>query len=77
MEKSTIFYNNKTQSVRLPAAVRFDAHIKKVLVRVEGHERIITPAEHSWDRFFLDTPTVSDDFMVERDKGVQPERDTF
>jgi hypothetical protein len=31
----------------------------------------------SWDRFFLDGPTVSDDVLVDRDSQAQSERDAF
>ena len=43
--------------------------VKKVMVRIRGRDRIITPIENTWDNFFLNGPLVSDDFMNER--GVQ------
>jgi antitoxin VapB len=66
---STVFTNNRTQAVRLPAEARLPDEVKKVVVRIRGRERIITPIENTWDNFFLNGPTVSDDFMNER--GVQ------
>jgi antitoxin VapB len=66
---TTVFTNNRTQAVRLPADARLPDEIKRVMVRVRGHERIITPIENTWDHFFLNGPAVSDDFMNER--GVQ------
>jgi len=66
MATSTVFNNNRTQAVRLPAEMRFPDSVKKVEVRVAGQERIIAPAESAWDSFFLGAMTVTEDFMVER-----------
>lgn len=63
---ATVFINNRTQAIRLPAEVRLPEQIKKVIVRIRGRERIITPLENTWDNFFLNGPTTSDDFMGER-----------
>ena len=77
MTTSTVFTNNRTQAVRLPAEVRFPESVKKVDVRVVGQERIIAPAEAAWDSFFLGGQTVTDDFMAERASQRQPEREGF
>lgn len=66
MTTSTVFTNNRSQAVRLPADMRFPDSIKKVEVRAVGLERIIAPADAAWDSFFLNGPTVSDDFLNER-----------
>jgi antitoxin VapB len=66
---TTVFTNNRTQAVRLPAEARLPDEVKKVIVRIRGRERIITPIENTWDNFFLNGPTVTDDFLNER--GVQ------
>ena len=75
MTISTVFTNNRTQAVRLPADTRFHESIKKVDVRVVGQERIIAPAESVWDSFFHGSATVSDDFLTERAGQQQPERE--
>jgi antitoxin VapB len=75
MAISTVFTNNRTQAVRLPADMRFPESIKKVEVRMVGQERIIAPAESAWDSFFLGAATVSDDFMIARASQLQPERE--
>jgi antitoxin VapB len=75
MAISTVFTNNRTQAVRLPANMRFPESIKKVEVRMVGQERIIAPAESAWDSFFLGAAAVSDDFMTERASQRQPERE--
>jgi len=77
MTTSTVFTNNRTQAVRLPAEARFPDSIKKVEVRVLGQERIIAPAERAWDSFFLQTVSVSDDFLSERAGQEQAEREAL
>nr|WP_207760271.1 type II toxin-antitoxin system VapB family antitoxin [Polynucleobacter meluiroseus] len=69
MTITTVFTNNRSQAVRMPAEARLPDEVKKVIVRIRGRERIITPIENTWDNFFLNGPAVSDDFMNER--GVQ------
>ena len=66
MSQGTVFINNRTQAVRLPADTRFPEDVKKVNVRVVGKERILTPVDNTWDSFFLTEEGVSDDFMAER-----------
>jgi antitoxin VapB len=63
---TTVFTNNRSQAVRLPAEARLPDDVKKVIVRIRGRERIITPLENTWDNFFLSGPSVSNDFMNER-----------
>lgn len=77
MTISTVFNNNRTQAVRLPAEMRFPDSVKRVEVRVAGQERIIAPAESSWDSFFLGTLTATDDFMSERASQFQLERESL
>lgn len=73
----TIFINNRTQAVRLPLDVRLPEGVRKVEVRVRGHERIIAPLGQSWDSFFVDGPAVSDDFMSERAGQHQSDREAL
>ena len=77
MTISTVFNNNRTQAVRLPADMRFPDSVKKVEVRAVGCERIIAPAESTWDSFFLDATTAADDFISERASQSQPERESL
>jgi antitoxin VapB len=77
MTASTVFTNNRTQAVRLPADTRFPESVKRVEVRVRGQERIIAPAESVWDSFFLGEEAVSEDFMTERANQAQSEREGF
>lgn len=77
MSITTVFTNNRSQAVRLPADVRLPEGVKKVQVRARGMDRIISPVGHTWDAFFLNGPQVSDDFMADRAPQVQGEREAF
>jgi antitoxin VapB len=77
MAISTVFNNNRTQAVRLPAEMRFPDSVKKVEVRVAGQERIIAPAESAWDSFFLGATSATEDFMGERASQFQAERESL
>ena len=72
-----LFLSNRSQAVRIPAELRLPDSVKEVEVRACGQERIIAPVGRSWDSFFLDGPTVSDDFLVDRGSQEQSERDAF
>lgn len=77
MIEASIFMTNRSQAVRLPAEVRFDNDVEKVAIRVLGNERILSPLNQSWDSFFLSVEPVSEDFMVEREISIQPEREAL
>lgn len=78
MSTGTVFINNRTQAVRLPADTRFPDSVKRVSVRVRGQERVLAPAEAAWDSFFSpDAPRASDDFLSERPSQHQTEREAF
>jgi antitoxin VapB len=77
MSTGSVFVNNRTQAVRLPADVRFPETVKKVTVRVVGKDRILSPVENTWDSFFLSEDHVTDDFMTERASQKQQERESL
>ena len=77
MDVGTVFVNNRTQAVRLPVDSRFPENVKKVVVRIIGKDRILSPVENTWDSFFLSEDRVSDDFMTERASQEQSERESF
>lgn len=77
MSIGTVFINNRTQAVRLPLDVRLPEGVHKVEVRARGNERIIAPLGQTWDSFFKEGPTVSDDFMPERSTQHQPSRESL
>lgn len=74
---STVFTNNRTQAVRLPAEMRLPENVRKVNVRSKGRERIIAPIENMWDNFFLSEEGVSEDFMNERGSQEQGDRESL
>jgi antitoxin VapB len=77
MTATTVFTNNRSQAIRLPAELRLPDSVKRVDVRARGCERIIAPLGQTWDSFFLSEERVSDDFMATRASQVQPEREAL
>ncbi len=77
MPIGSVFVNNRTQAVRLPAETRFPDHVKKVTVRVLGPDRVLSPVDNAWDSFFHSNERVTDDFMQERATQEQSEREAF
>ena len=77
MSISTVFTNNRTQAVRLPADVRLPEDVKQVTVRAIGKERIIAPLQSSWDSFFMGETKATDDFMATRATQTQAERESL
>jgi antitoxin VapB len=77
MTISTVFTNNRTQAVCIPADLRLPESVKQVQVRAVGNDRIISPVESSWDSFFLSAPQVSKDFLPQRASQEQSERESF
>jgi antitoxin VapB len=74
MSTTTVFTNNRSQAIRLPAEMRLPDGVKRVEVRARGCERIIAPLGQSWDSFFLDSPAVAEDFLEERASQTQAAR---
>ncbi len=75
-----LFTNGHSETVRLPAAYRFDT--KEVFIRQnpETVDVILPRKPTTWDEFFaaLEGASVTDDFLgeQERDQGTQ-DRDPF
>jgi antitoxin VapB len=74
---TSVFTNNRSQAVRLPAELRLPESVKKVSVRAQGHDRIISPVGKTWDSFFIDVPRASEDFLAERASQEQADRDSL
>ncbi|MDR1807818.1 MAG: antitoxin [Propionibacteriaceae bacterium] len=72
--RTSLFYSNTTQAVRLPKAVAFPDDVTEVEIRVVGNTRVIAPADQSWDDWFA-REDISSDFMAERDQPPDQERD--
>jgi antitoxin VapB len=74
MATSSVFTNNRTQAVQLPAELRFPDSVKRVEVFTLGRARLIVPAGEAWDAWF-DGEGVTPGFMVERDQATEQQRD--
>lgn len=77
MSTGSVFVNNRTQAVRLPADTRFPDEVKQVSVRIVGKDRVLSPVDNTWDSFFFSKEHVSEDFMEERASQEQSEREAF
>lgn len=77
MPTGSVFVDNRSQAVRLPANTRFPDDVKQVNVRIVGKDRVLSPVDNTWDSFFLSEEQVSDDFMEERASQEQSEREAF
>ena len=69
----SVFENNRTQAVRIPAEMRFAAGVRKVNVRVMGPDRVLSPVDRVWDTFFLEEAEATDDVRIERGEQWPPE----
>jgi len=76
MEQGAVFQSNRSQAIRMPKAVALPDDVKRVDVIAVGRVRIIAPAGESWDSWF-DGPTVSPDFMTEREQPADQEREAW
>lgn len=77
MTIASVFTNNRSQAVRMPADLRLPEGVKRVQVRALGSDRIISPVNQTWDSFFINGPGVSEDFIVERADQAQSERESL
>ena len=77
MPTGSVFVNNRTQAVRLPAETRFPDDVKQVEVRVVGKDRVLSPVNHTWDSFFKAEEVATDDFMEDRPSQEQSDREVI
>jgi antitoxin VapB len=77
MTATTVFTNNRSQAIRLPAELRLPDGIKRVDVRARGVERIISPLGQSWDSFFLPEQAMDRDLLPARADQTQAERESL
>ena len=73
MTKTSLFQSNRSQAVRLPKDVAFPAEVRAVVIRREGANRVIAPADAAWDDFFAQ-PGIA---MPDREQPAVQERETF
>lgn len=75
MTRSTLFKSNQSQAVRLPKQVAFPDSVHQVEITKVGTSRVISPAGHRWDEFFVSGPRTSADFMRERGEVILEKRE--
>ncbi|MCF8030735.1 MAG: type II toxin-antitoxin system VapB family antitoxin [Desulfohalobiaceae bacterium] len=80
MEKAKVFWNGRSQAVRLPAEFRFDT--SEVFIRrdPDTNEVILSPRPTTWYSFLelRDKTRVPEDFLSEGERGQDPGgRDPF
>lgn len=76
MEQAAVFKSNRSQAIRLPKSVALPDDVKRVDVIAIGRTRIITPSGEGWDSWF-DGPSVTADFMAEREQPQDQHREDF
>ncbi len=52
MVRTTLFFSNRSQAVRLPKDVAFPEGVREVRILRDGARRVIAPADALWDDFF-------------------------
>lgn len=57
MTRTTLFWSNQFQAVRLPDDMAFPSDVREVVILRDGDHRVIVPADRSWDDFFA-TPGI-------------------
>jgi antitoxin VapB len=77
MTATTVFTNNRSQAVRLPAELRLPEGVKRVDVRARGMERIISPLGQSWDSFFLPEQFTEQELLPARADQTQAVRESL
>lgn len=75
MKTAKLFKNGQSQAVRLPKEFRFEG--SSVFIQHLGQYVVLVPKDDPWSSMFEATKRFSDDFMSERDQGIQEEREGF
>ena len=70
-----LFANGRSQAVRLPQEYRFKG--KEVFIHREGDTVILSPRPVSWEGFFANSETISEDFLPVREDSVPQTRESF
>jgi len=73
MKTAKLFRNGRSQAVRLPKEYRLPGD--SVFVRKLGGCVVLIPKDDPWRSMFEACGKVTEDFLEERDQGVQNERE--
>lgn len=73
MKTAKLFKNGQSQAVRLPKEFRFQG--ESVSIQKLGNTVVLIGEEDPWKALFSPSHPFSADFMVERDPGIDQERE--
>jgi antitoxin VapB len=73
MARTRLFQSNRSQALRLARDVAFPPSVTEVVIRREGQQRVIQPADAAWDDFFA-APSLD---LGERDQPPAQDRERF
>jgi antitoxin VapB len=71
MEKAKLFWNGRSQAVRLPKDFRFEGD--EVFIKRVGNAVVLLPYRDSWRSLFESLEQFSEDFMQDREQPVGQE----
>lgn len=75
MKVAKIFENGRSQAVRLPKEYRF--HANEVNVNKVGDIIMLIPKKSKWNSLIESLDIFTEDFMVERNQGVNQRRESL
>ena len=75
MKTAKLFKNGQSQAVRLPKEFRFAG--ESVFIQHVGDYVVLIPRDDPWRSMFEASKRFTEDFMSERDQGVQPDRESL
>ena len=75
METAKLFWNGRSQAVRLPRHFRFQGD--RVFVKRMGNAVVLLPYHDSWQALFESIDQFSDDFMDDREQPPQQQRESL
>jgi len=73
MDKAKLFFNGRSQAVRLPKEYRFEG--SEVYIKRVGDAVLLIPKDSIWETFKKSLDGFSDDFMGERDQQEAQSRE--
>jgi antitoxin VapB len=72
---AALFKSNRNQAVRIPKDMEFSEGVKRVVIKKDGDNIVISPVKSSWDDFF-DRPPCPD-FPERGPQGEYEVRESF
>lgn len=75
VSRTKVFYNNRTQAIRLSKDVAMPDTVTEVDVIADGDARIVTPVDRTWAHWWDRGPTITDDFLRDRAQPMPQERE--